>query len=632
MKSKDVIVLALFTAWLVSVQPVQAYIDINLQMQLGNPSGATADTNNHTHFLIQRPIEAMDYNDTLGEPNWASWDLTAGDANGAVDRQDSFAADTNLPASFHLVGPNDYAHSGYDRGHLCPSADRTDSTNDNDMTFLMDNMMPQTSDNNSGTWNNFEAYCRSQATGTNNYEVLIICGPSGFTGAKINTNGYVWIPQYTWKIAVIVPPGAGTATNRITATNRVICIKVPNTNGVSSVWQNFITSANQIQVDTGLTFFTALPADVAAALRAKVDGQTNPPPAIYAFTPTTGSANTNVIITGTNFTDATAVAFNGATASFTVDSGGQITTVVPTNAGSGFVSVTTPSGTAISTNSFTVLNNGGTVYSGVLAGWDVSALTGGTGNYGPSPFAPTTNAANLAVVGLTRGGGVKTTGVAAVGAWGGVGFTNVTASAAAGSNQFVYCSITASNGYKVSFSTVSRFDYYHSGTGPTNGVLQYQVGAGAFNDITNLSYPTAGSGASIGAIDLSGIVGLQDIGANTNVTFRIVNLNGGSSGTWYIYNTLGTTAPDLAIQGTVTQVLVATNPPAIAPMFTLITFTNNQFSFTLSGTAGSNYVVQATTNLAMPVWLPLTTNPAPFTFIDSDAAFGQRFYRAVVAP
>ena len=108
--------------------------------------------------------------------------------------------------------------------------------------------------------------------------MLIICGPSGFTGAKINTNGYVSIPQYTWKIAVVVPPGSGAANNRITTTNRVIAIKVPNTNGISSNWQDYITSANQIQVDTGLTFFTALPADVAAALRAKVDGQTNPPP------------------------------------------------------------------------------------------------------------------------------------------------------------------------------------------------------------------------------------------------------------------------------------------------------------------------------------------------------------------
>ena len=56
-----------------------AIIDVTLQMQLGNPSGAIVDTNNHAHYLIQRTVEAIDYNDNLGEPNWASWDLTASD-------------------------------------------------------------------------------------------------------------------------------------------------------------------------------------------------------------------------------------------------------------------------------------------------------------------------------------------------------------------------------------------------------------------------------------------------------------------------------------------------------------------------------------------------------------------------
>src|SRR5260221_7601657 len=92
-----------FAALLLSAVLASATIDSSLQMQLGNPSNATADTNNHTHYLIQRAIEALDYNDTLGEANWTSWDLTAGDANSAVARQDSFAADTNLPAGFYQV-------------------------------------------------------------------------------------------------------------------------------------------------------------------------------------------------------------------------------------------------------------------------------------------------------------------------------------------------------------------------------------------------------------------------------------------------------------------------------------------------------------------------------------------------
>ena len=386
-------------------------------MLLGNPSAATADPNNHDHYLIQRTVEAMDYNDNSGQPNWASWNLTTNDI-GDSGRSSKFFVDTNLPPSFYHVGIGEYGDSGFDRGHLCPSADRTDTTNDNDLVFFMSNMMPKTSDNNSGVWGNFEGYCRSLAQSTNNYELLIICGPSSFDGSHINTNGYVAIPHYSWKIVVVVPPGTNSALERITATNRVIAIKVPNTNGVSSVWQNFITSASQIQVDTGLNFFTAFPSDVASALRNKVDGQTNPPPGIFSFSPTNGAAGTSVTLLGTNFSDASAVTFNGASASFTINSSNEITAIVPTNGSSGFVSITTPSGTAISTNSFTVLTSGGgTIYSGLLVGWDVSALPGGLNNYGPSPFAATTNATNLTVTGLARGSGVKTSGTASAGGW-----------------------------------------------------------------------------------------------------------------------------------------------------------------------------------------------------------------------
>lgn len=593
-------------------------------MQLGNPSAATTDANNHTNYLIQRPIEALSYNDNKGLPNWASWDLTAGDANGAVARQDSFAADTNLPSGFYQVGPNEYSHSGYARGHLCPSADRTNSTNDNDMTFLMDNMMPQTTDNNSGTWNNFESYCRSQAAGTNNSEVLIICGPSGFTGAKVNTNGYVWIPQYTWKIAVIVPPGEGTATNRITATNRVIAIKVPNTNGVSSTWQNFITSVNQIQVDTGLIFFTALPPAVAAALRAKVDGQTNPPPSISTFSPAAGAAGTNVVITGTNFTGTTQVTFNGASANYTVDSSNQLTAVVPTKASSGSISVTTASGTTISTGGFTVFStDGGTVYSGILAGWDVSTQTG----FGVSPLPPTTRSPNLFVGDLTRGDGVLSNG-GGLGSrgWGGTSFTNLTVATAIASNQFIMFSVTPNAGYTVSFTSINRLDYRRSSTGPTNGVMQYQVGSGVFNDITNLNYVNFNNnGSSIGPIDLSGFAALQHVGAGVNVSFRIVNYLGTSSlGTWYLYDVLGNAAPDLAVQGTVTQLI----PPIVTPGFQAISFDDGQISLIITG-APTSYTISAATNLANPLWVNLlTTNPAvlPFNFVDTNR-LTQRFYR-----
>ncbi|MBI5688643.1 MAG: immunoglobulin domain-containing protein [Verrucomicrobia bacterium] len=259
------VVLALASAAL-----LRATVGLGLQAQLGNPSGATANPANHQRYLIERAQYSLDYSDELREPNWVSWNLTSTDV-GSAGRSPDFFVDTTLPAGFTAVLTSDYSGSGYDRGHMCPSGDRTLSRADNDFTFYMSNMVPQAPDNNQGVWANFESYCRSLASAGN--EVLIISGPGGFAGSTIATG--VAIPGHVWKIAVVVPLGPGTAVSRITAATRVIAIKIPNVQGVrSDPWQNYLTSAAQLEADTGYTFFTELPGAIAAALRVKVDGQT----------------------------------------------------------------------------------------------------------------------------------------------------------------------------------------------------------------------------------------------------------------------------------------------------------------------------------------------------------------------
>lgn len=671
-------ILVIASALILFVPQAGATIDVTLQMQLGNPSNATADPNNHDHYLIQRSVEAIDYSDNLREPNWASWDLTAGDV-GNSGRSANFYQDTNLPSGptgFYEVKPGDYSGSGYDRGHMCPSDDRTDNTTDNKMVFFMSNIIPQAADNNQGIWANFETYCRTLAQAGN--ELLITCGPSGFNGSRTSSSGNVAIPTYTWKIAVVVPLGSGTALSRINNATRVITIKVPNSNGVSSVWQNYVTSVTQIQVDTGYTFFSALSPAIAAALRSEVDGQSGAVPVITGFSPSSGNVNSSVVITGNNFGSASAVTFNGVGAAFSVDSLTQITATVPTNAATGQISVTTPSGTALSTSNFTVtgltidltiatghansftqgdindtfnitvssiasspsagtvtvtdvlpagltataiggtgwtanlgtltcmrsdalpagssyppivlavsvaanapasvtntvmvsgggdvnsannsaidvatvLSSSGTTNAVTLAGWDVSGQT----NYGVSPLAPTTNAPHLTVGGLTRGLGVGTNNTGANRAFGGSGFTSTTSAAAISANQFFTFTAAANAGYQASYSSVSPFNYRRSPTGATNGLLQYQIGSGAFNDIATVSYPSnANTGDTLSAINLSGINALQNVGPGTNVTFRIVNWGGNNAaGTWYIFDVAISTAVDFAVQGTVSPIL-----------------------------------------------------------------------------
>lgn len=80
------------------------------------------------------------------------------------------------------------------------------------------------------------------------------------------------------------------------------------------------------------------------------------PPSITNFSPTSGSAGTDVTISGTNFSGTTQVQFNGTNANFRVDSSTQITATVPSGATTGPISVTTPAGTAASSSNFSVGN------------------------------------------------------------------------------------------------------------------------------------------------------------------------------------------------------------------------------------------------------------------------------------
>ena len=89
---------------------------------------------------------------------------------------------------------------------------------------------------------------------------------------------------------------------------------------------------------------------------------------------------------------------------------------------------------------------------------------------------------------------------------------------------------------------------------------------------------------------------------------------------------------------TVSNPLGATNAAAMLTVNATaasLTATNlhkaGQFGLSIAGVPGSNYAVQASTNLV--IWIALQTNAAPFAFMDTNAGkFNRRFYRAVYLP
>jgi uncharacterized repeat protein (TIGR01451 family) len=77
-------------------------------------------------------------------------------------------------------------------------------------------------------------------------------------------------------------------------------------------------------------------------------------PVIFGFDPEAGQGRTAVIIDGVDLAGATAVRFNNAPAQFSAVADTQILAIVPDGATSGPISVTTPAGSAVSSNRFVV--------------------------------------------------------------------------------------------------------------------------------------------------------------------------------------------------------------------------------------------------------------------------------------
>ena len=265
------------TAAIQSIETPPVVLSDNDNLLMGNPSNAITTLDSPTNYLIQKGYYSLSYNSFRGTPNWVSWHLYQPDLGSSGRSTDTFFPDSvYLPVSWYHVTDASYTGSGFDRGHNCPSGDRTKDTASNGFTFVMDNVIPQAPYQNENTWANMENYIRSQIyTGD---EAYIIMGSYGIGGTGNNgleqtvDNGYVTVPATIWKIVVLIPNGNGDL-SRITTSTRVIAANIPNSNTVNANWKIYRTSINSIEAATGYKFLTALPTSVQTVLKAEVDNQ-----------------------------------------------------------------------------------------------------------------------------------------------------------------------------------------------------------------------------------------------------------------------------------------------------------------------------------------------------------------------
>ena len=261
-------VLALFVAVVGAADPPKT--PANRNIRYGMPGEAKADPASKDAFLIDRPQYVLSYSDKRKSANWACWQLVKKDI-GRVARG-SFEADEGLPKEFVRVGFGTYTGSGFDRGHLVPSKDRSDTEANNDAVFLMTNIVPQSAACNQKGWERFERYCRELAE--DGKELYLAAGPHGTggtaDGAKKLTIGknapFVTVPASMWKVVLVLDKGTNP-----TKTTRTIAVWMPNDDSVTEDWAGYRVSVAEVEKKTGLKFFPLVPDEVAAAIKEKPD-------------------------------------------------------------------------------------------------------------------------------------------------------------------------------------------------------------------------------------------------------------------------------------------------------------------------------------------------------------------------
>ncbi|MBC6713190.1 DNA/RNA non-specific endonuclease [Treponema sp. Marseille-Q3903] len=271
--------IAVFIFFILSVT---VFAQENTPLYFGNPSKASSDLfaeNAEENYLMEKKQFSMSYNNKTLEANWVAWHLCATDI-GDSGRSNKFIPDQSLPSEWYKVKKEDYQYNayGFDRGHICPSADRTATSEDNQATFLMTNMIPQSPDCNRITWKNLESYERELALSGN--ELYIFAGPVGSGGTSgrgyfdeiklENNERSIKVPEFCWKIILILPEGEDDI-SRITQDTHVISVCVPNKQGchVAGDWDIYKCSINYIEEITNFDFFDILPDDLEEYLEEK---------------------------------------------------------------------------------------------------------------------------------------------------------------------------------------------------------------------------------------------------------------------------------------------------------------------------------------------------------------------------
>jgi len=130
-------------------------------------------------------------------PRFVTYELIPKNALGCVARTNAFAADQSVKNG---ATPDDYAGTGYDKGHMSPDGDLSWDPQVEYESFLMTNMAPQAGSLNRGIWKLLETSVRGWAAQRNQSYTIYVGAIYNAQDKRIG-NGVV-VPHAFYKIVI----------------------------------------------------------------------------------------------------------------------------------------------------------------------------------------------------------------------------------------------------------------------------------------------------------------------------------------------------------------------------------------------------------------------------------------------
>ena len=195
------------------------------------------------HQILTYSQFTLSYNEDNEQADWVAYELTGDEVKIKRQRCDCFSADTNVING--SADKKDYENSGFDRGHLSPSADNKATKQSNRESFLFSNMSPQLPGFNRGIWEKLEEWVRGEALRYN--KIYVVTGPVFINDLGTIGKDSVTIPGYFFK-AILRFEGD---------TARTIGFLLPQIGATGNI-QDYMVTVNTIETLTELDFFPKL--------------------------------------------------------------------------------------------------------------------------------------------------------------------------------------------------------------------------------------------------------------------------------------------------------------------------------------------------------------------------------------